>query len=129
METYERIKHLRKKLGISPERISSELGIARSTYYRYESADIDKLPVSIIEPLAKLLYTTPTYLMGWTDNEYALPDINKKEELTNNIIPIYDPISCGSGGFAEDTIIDYVVIPLHMLKKNKEYFAQKSIWR
>lgn len=39
-------------------------------------------------------------------------------------IPLYDMISCGTGGFVDDQIIDYVVLPTEMFSPSKEYFAQ-----
>ncbi len=39
-------------------------------------------------------------------------------------IPLYDMISCGTGGFVDDQIIDYVVLPVEMFSPSKEYFAQ-----
>ena len=40
-------------------------------------------------------------------------------------IPIYDAISCGTGGFIDDNIIDTITIPAEMLKNpNKEFFGQ-----
>ena len=39
-------------------------------------------------------------------------------------IPLYDMISCGTGGFVDDQIIDYVVLPAEMFSPSKEYFAQ-----
>ncbi len=65
MEISERIKKRRKELGISPEAIADALNVSRATIYRYESNEIKKLPISTIEPLAKILKTTPAYLMGW----------------------------------------------------------------
>ena len=47
--------------------------------------------------------------------------------LTNpNIfkVPLYDSISCGTGGFVGDNIIDYVSLPAEMFSSKKEYFAQ-----
>lgn len=47
--------------------------------------------------------------------------------LTNpNIskVPLYDSISCGTGGFVGDNIIDYVSLPSNLFSPRKEYFAQ-----
>jgi len=63
----ERIKNRRLEENISVNFIAKKLGVDRSTVYRYESADIEKFPIQIIEPLAIILNTTPSYLMGWSD--------------------------------------------------------------
>lgn len=68
MTIYERIKNRRKQLGISVDDVADALGVSRATIYRYESAEIEKVPASIIDKLAAVLQTTPAYLMTWTDD-------------------------------------------------------------
>ena len=36
--------------------------------YRYENGDIENLPLSMLDSLAKALDTTPAYLMGWENS-------------------------------------------------------------
>lgn len=60
----ERIKELRIKLNLSADDLAELIGKNRSTIYRYENSNIEKLPVPILEPLAKALQTTPGYIMG-----------------------------------------------------------------
>lgn len=67
MDINDRIKARRKQLELDVDFIVGQLGISRATYYRYESKDIEKLPVSILVPLAKVLRVTPAYLMGWEE--------------------------------------------------------------
>lgn len=64
MTVGDRIKMRRKDLGLTAEDITATLNISRATLYRYESNEIEKLPVTILEPLAKALQCTPAYLMG-----------------------------------------------------------------
>lgn len=66
-ETGKRIKARRKALGISADKLAELLGVSRSTIFRYENGEIDKVPGDIMKPLAKALCTTPAYLMGWDD--------------------------------------------------------------
>lgn len=67
-ETGKRIKERRKQLGISADKVAELSGVSRSTIFRYENGDIDKVPGEAIEPIAKALLTTPAYLMGWEKN-------------------------------------------------------------
>lgn len=67
MEVYERIKARRKELGLSADDIAEALGVSRATVYRYESAEIEKLPTTIIEPLSNVLRCSIAYLMGWEE--------------------------------------------------------------
>lgn len=65
----ERIKQRRLELGLSVDEVAEKLGKNRATIYRYESNEIENLPVGTLEPLAKILETTPAKLMGWEDEE------------------------------------------------------------
>lgn len=53
--------------GLSADELGQRIGKNRATVYRYESDDIENMPVSILQPLSDALHTTPEYLMGWTD--------------------------------------------------------------
>lgn len=64
----ERIKQRRLELDLSVDEVASKLNKNRATIYRYESDDIKDLPTTVLEPLAKVLNTTPAYLMGWEEN-------------------------------------------------------------
>lgn len=63
----QRIKERRKQIGMTADELGKRLGKDRSTIYRYEKGDIENLPLDILEPIAEVLQTTPTQLMGWTD--------------------------------------------------------------
>ena len=65
----ERIKQRRMELGLSVDEVAEKLGKNRATVYRYESNEIENLPVGTLEPLAKILETTPAQLIGWDDDE------------------------------------------------------------
>mgnify|MGYP004462034071 FL=1 len=65
MTTGERLKLRRKELGFSAEKVADQLGVSPATIYRYEKGDIEKVPVDSLAELAKILQTTPAYLMGW----------------------------------------------------------------
>lgn len=70
MTTGERIKRLRKDLGLSADELGAMIGKDRSTIYRYERGDIDKATIEVIPPLARALQTTPQHILGW-DNKPA----------------------------------------------------------
>lgn len=69
MTTGERMKSRRKELGLSAEFVAEKLGVSPSTIYRYENGDIEKQPGDILEPLARILNTTPAFLMGWEESK------------------------------------------------------------
>lgn len=76
MEIYERIKKRRKEIGLSAEEVAHALHVSRATIYRYESKEIEKLPTNIIEPLAKVLKCSVSYLMGWDEPDDTRKDSN-----------------------------------------------------
>ena len=79
MTVGQRIKQRRKELKISAEELGKRLGKDRSTVFRYENGSIEKLPIDILEPIAKALQTTPEYLMGWEK-------VQKKNDILSDII-------------------------------------------
>lgn len=72
----EQIKKRRLELGYSVEDVAEMLGKNRATIYRYENNEIENLPANVLEPLAKVLQTTPAHLMGWEDNHTFNTDIS-----------------------------------------------------
>ena len=86
MELYKRIKQRREELGISQDELAKMLGYkSRSTIAKIEKGEND-ITQSKIAAFAKALQTTPSYLMGWEDND-------KKEntaEVDKEEIPVLD---------------------------------------
>ena len=119
MNIGQRIKQRRVELGLSVDDIAEKIGKNRATVYRYESSEIEDLPTSILEPLAKALSTTPAYLMGWeTDNIFSIPNIIPLPETKD--IPLIGDIACGVPILAEENIEDYV-------KLNKDIDAEFAL--
>lgn len=111
MKIGERIRQRRKFLGLSVDELAEKLGKNRATIYRYESNDIEKLPTTVLEPLAKALNTTPSYLMGWEDDK---PTDTLTVLPTDKIhmIPVFGSVAAGFGAYASSDIIEY--IPLYI---------------
>ena len=65
MTTGERIKRLRKDLGLSADELGAMIGKDRSTIYRYERGDIENATIDVLPRLARALQTTPQYILGW----------------------------------------------------------------
>lgn len=64
MNIGERIKKIRTEKKISVEHIAKELGVSKTTIYRYEDSSIEKIPVNIFDKLCNILDVTPAELMG-----------------------------------------------------------------
>lgn len=80
-----RIKARRQELGISVDDLASKLGKNRATVYRYESDEIENMPLEVLEPLAKALNVTPAYLMGWDDTAPAPAEDDHIQELLQDL--------------------------------------------
>ncbi len=113
MEIYERIKLRRKEIGLSAETVAERLGVSPATIYRYENNDIKKFPTDILEPLAKVLHTTPAYLLGIE---------NKNKSNTAVKIPVLGLVRAGIPMDAVEYIIDYEEIGKDMARQG-EFFA------
>lgn len=67
LELYQNIRNRRKELGMSQEELAKKVGYtSRSTIARIEKGEID-LSRSKIIAIAKALKTTPSDLMGWSE--------------------------------------------------------------
>lgn len=79
--TGQRLKKRRKEVSMSADDVASELGVSRSTIFRYESGYIEKVPANVLEKLAIILHTTPAYLMGWDDDPIDYEQIANDEGI------------------------------------------------
>lgn len=80
-----RIKRIRKELGLTVDQLAERIGKDRATIYRYENGEIENMPTTIIEPLAKALLTTPQYLMGWDEGTVTENQIVEARNYLFNI--------------------------------------------
>lgn len=106
MNIGKRIQDRRKQLGMSADELAKRIGKTRTTVSRYETGFIEKLPSSVLVPIAEALQTTPAYLMGWEDSpvgQYGniLPVAHKR-------VPMLGRIACGEPIYAEEERESYV---------------------
>lgn len=116
MTTGERMKARRKELGLSAEDVAAALNVSRATVFRYEKGDIEKLPGSTLEPLAKVLCTTVAYLMGWDEptGKNCLPTDAVPIDFSHlKRIPILGRIPAGLPMYAEQNIEGYTYTDLN----------------
>lgn len=113
MTTGERMKQRRKEIGFSAEKVAERLGVSPATIYRYEKGDIEKVPVDSLSELAKILQTTPAYLMGWEEQPAPRkpipPGFRPLPEMVQ--VPLIGTIACGTPITAEQNIKSYIGIP------------------
>lgn len=121
MTTGERIKQRRIELGLSVDEVAEKLGKNRATIYRYESNDIENFPVGTLEPLAKILETTPAQLIGWNYDDSENQDINSNKSKAVKI-PVLGDVAAGIPIEAVESILDYEEIDEELASKG-EFFG------
>ena len=109
MTVGERMRLRRKELGMNAEDVAAKIGKDRATVYRYEGNEIENMPVGVLEPLAKALSTSPSYLMGWekSDDKKIIPlnqEVGTPYNPVVHEIPILGRIAAGLPLYAEENI-------------------------
>lgn len=120
MELKDFIKYRRKELNLTLLDIAKACGVSEGTVSRWESGDIDDMKRSRIAALSKILKISPSIIVGYEEDK----SIYNELEINYFRIPLYMPICCGTGGFVEDQIIEYVPVPAKNLSSHRDYFCQ-----
>ena len=63
-----RIKALRENKGLTQEELARLLNTKRQTISKYEKEVVTNIPSDRLQELAKVLDTTPEYILGWGDS-------------------------------------------------------------
>lgn len=126
----QRIKQMREQLGLSQEELAKRIGSSnRSTISNYEQGN-RSFKLSQIALFSKALGTTPTYLMGWEDEEH-------KKGVK---VPVLGHIQAGVPVKAIEDILDWEEIYDEQVAKSGDYFClqvrgnsmepsfQKAMW-
>nr|WP_276925301.1 S24 family peptidase [Faecalibaculum rodentium] len=99
----DRLRKRRLELGLTAAELGDRVGKNKTTIYRYESGEIEKVPYSVMVPLAKALNTTPAYLMGWEDeNDETIRELEKDKKITmlshvrTHKVPLLGTVACGN---------------------------------
>lgn len=69
-----RIKELREKRGMSQVDLADKIYVSKQTLYKYENGIITNIPSDKIESIAKVFNISPSYLMGWNDDDSSGSD-------------------------------------------------------
>lgn len=73
MEMNQRIKERRLAMNYTQEELAEKLGLQKSAIAKYENGRVENIKRSIILKMATILECSPTYLMGWDENELSSP--------------------------------------------------------
>ena len=106
MSIGENIRRIRNEQGILADDLAAQLGISRSTMFRYESGQIKKVPPDVLARIAEALHTTPARLAGWdtTVDEFTA----SFRIAVKNIIEAADPEDIKAAGI-DMTEIDRII--------------------
>lgn len=100
------LKKRRLTLGYTLEEVAKKVGTSKQTIHRYETGIIANIPSDKIEALAKVLQTTPAYLMGWENQPEE--DIYKYKNIIpmpeTKKVPLIGTIACGTPILAVENI-------------------------
>ena len=89
-EVYKNIKKRRLELGMTQSELARLAGYEnRSSIARIERGDHD-LPQSKIVDIAKALKVTPSYLMGWEDEDVAMLTAFQEEAMAKFLLLSYE---------------------------------------
>nr|DAN28693.1 MAG TPA: SOS-response transcriptional repressors (RecA-mediated autopeptidases) [Caudoviricetes sp.] len=107
MSVGNRIRQRRLELGLSGEEVGKMLGVNKTTVYRYEKGEIDKMPIEVVEKLSVALRTTPDVIMGWNTDASTPTNLVPINRASIVSIPVLGTIKCGQPILAEENITGY----------------------
>ena len=76
----ERIKERREEMNLSAWEVAEQLGLSKATIHRYESGEIKKIKLPIIESIASILKVNPDWLIGKSEDKYKISNIEYVEK-------------------------------------------------
>jgi len=131
----ERIKEIRTSKKISVDYLAKELGVSKTTIYRYEDSTIEKIPVKVFDQLCILLSVTPAELMGNTmhlGNAELPTEFQNAQDAMEFILKT--PTLAAFGGYdpslmSEETIVDFANEILQQLKLVSYKYKNPELWR
>lgn len=94
MNVGERIKQRRKDLKMSADELATSVGVSRSTIFRYEKGDIEKVGPDVLKKIADKLNVSPADLMGWDDTpvqELKIPTSPLVQKITEKAVQLTAP--------------------------------------
>lgn len=66
----ERIKERRLALKLTQEELGNKIGLQKSAIAKYENGRVENVKRSIIQKMAQALECSPSYLLGFDEDEY-----------------------------------------------------------
>ena len=115
VEIGKRIKQARELRGITQDQLGNSLGMNKSTIQRYETGQISKIKLPVLESIAKALRVNPNWIALKSDE---MEDTQIVEVIDNLLplpktkkVPLVGTIACGEPITAVENIEDYISMP------------------
>lgn len=111
MSIGDRVKELRIKKGLTQLELAELLGYKSKSSVAHIENGRD-IPRSMVVKLAEALNSTPSYLMGWSDNsnpsqaDTSSPVMLPQEHV--RMLPLYESAAAGFGAYANSTAVGCV---------------------
>lgn len=103
------LKEARESLGLNKREFADYVGTSAANITRYERSEIGA-SVTQVEKIAHKLGVNPGWFMGWTDEKYAKPKGEEKNE--GKQVPIIGIIAAGTPILASENFEAYEIVPL-----------------
>ena len=120
----ERIKTIRKSKKISVDTIATQLGISKTTIYRYEDSTIEKIPLQVIEKLSEILGVSLAELTGNGPDKKETSELPVAFDNAQDAMEfiIKTPTLAAFGGYdpesmSDETIVEFANEILQQLKQ------------
>lgn len=112
LEIGERIKEARELRRLTQEQLGNALGMNKSTIQRYETGQISKIKIPVLESIAKALNVNPNWLAlkseDMTIKKYPYEIKNIIPLPKTKKVPLVGTIACGTPITAVENIEDYI---------------------
>ena len=103
----DRMRFRRRELHYTLDEVAQKINVSKQTIQRYETGVIGNIPSDKIENIAKVLDTTPAYLMGWEEKS-PLFDIPNIYPIKTKKFPLLGSIACGEPKYANEDRESYI---------------------
>ena len=99
----------RNELGLTQKEVAEKVGVSEGTVSRWESGSIANMRRDRIASYAKVLRTTPEFIMTGNEGRTIPPGFEPLPRMVKK--PLIGDIACGEPITAEQNIADYVDVP------------------
>jgi len=128
---HERIKDLRNKKGYTLSKVADWLDVTEATAQRYETGKgIKTIPYEVIEKYANLFHCSPSYLMGWDEEEInAISQVQADanaydDELESALISLTEQIKVSNLTLPQLTTLKTIVENIKILDLTEEELSE-----